>query len=160
MAKSVPVRPTLFTQVVADEICRRLAAGSSLVRICRSTKMPLRQTVYDWLRERPAFADSYARAREAFADQVAEECVAIADSVPRRASHEQISAAKLRIDARKWTAARMAPKRWGVKTQTEVTATVRHGIDRTAYQALLADPKARDAVGTLLDAVAAPTPPA
>jgi len=38
-------RPTLFSETLAAEICRRLADGELLCDICRPTRMPSRDTV-------------------------------------------------------------------------------------------------------------------
>jgi len=41
-------RPTLYTEELAAEICRRLAGGESLRRICEDDHMPGASTVVDW----------------------------------------------------------------------------------------------------------------
>lgn len=53
-----------FTQAVATIICERLAAGESLLAICRAEAMPPRRTVYEWLKADSEFAAQYARARQ------------------------------------------------------------------------------------------------
>lgn len=129
-------RPDSFSQQTADLICERLADGESLRSICLSEDMPGRTTVFKWLRELPAFADQYARAREAQADFMAEEILEIADdasndTIPKvdkdgkeygeQQNTEWISRSRLRVDARKWLAAKMAPKKYGERLLNEHT---------------------------------------
>ena len=105
-------RRSTLTPELAGAICRRIAEGESLRTICRDQAMPSRRTVLRWCEENAVFCHQYACAREAQADTLAEEVVTIADDdaiAPERA--------KVRIDARKWLAAKVAPKRWGDKTQ-------------------------------------------
>jgi len=125
---SPPIRQSEFSQDVADRICERLADGESLRRICRDETMPAKSTVFKWLRNEPAFADQYARAREAQADTLADEIVEIADDGTNdymaekeeedgfRYNGDAVARSKLRVDARKWVAAKLKPKVYGDKT--------------------------------------------
>jgi hypothetical protein len=54
-------------------------------------------------------SDRYARAREAQADKYFQEIVEIADA----ATPETVNVARLRVDSRKFTVARLAPKKYG-----------------------------------------------
>jgi transposase-like protein len=118
-------RPSVFSEKLADEICRLIAEGVSLSDVCRREGMPVRQTVHDWvINNRDGFGDRYARARELQADRFAEELLEIADDtshdvVERNGElvvdHEHIQRSKLRVDTRKWLMARMAPRKWGDK---------------------------------------------
>jgi hypothetical protein len=144
-------RPSSFTQEIADEICERLAEGESLRSICRSDGMPVQATVFRWLSIDEAFLKQYARAREAQADRLADEILDIADdssrdTIPKvdkegneygeQANSEWIARSRLRVDARKWLASKMAPKKYGDKVTQEITGggggalvvkIVRHG---------------------------------
>src|SRR6516225_264540 len=65
----------------------------------------------------------YTRAREAQADKFFREIIEIADDASRDyvatsdgkriVDHENIQRSRLRVDARKWAAARLAPKKYG-----------------------------------------------
>lgn len=123
-------RPSSFTQETADAICQRLTEGESLRAICLSDDMPAASTVFKWLSERQAFSEQYARAREAQADHLAEEILQIADDGTNdtyqtdngeAVNHDVIARSRLRVDARKWLAGKMAPKKYGDKVQTELT---------------------------------------
>jgi len=121
-------RPTIFTQQMANLICLRIAEGESLREIVKMEGMPERATIYEWLLKKPDFADQYARAREEQADTLADEIIAIADEQPEiipvvdkktgmLIEHKLDGAflqwQKNRIEARKWTAMKLKPKKYG-----------------------------------------------
>lgn len=115
-------RPSTFSQETADAICQRLIEGESLRTICKAEEMPGASTVFRWLSENEAFREQYARAREAQADHMAEEILQIADDGSNdtyqtddgeQVNHDVIARSRLRVDARKWLAAKMAPKKYG-----------------------------------------------
>ncbi len=132
MAKKKPAtkkrkagRPSIYTEPLAAKICRRLAEGKSLRSICRDDAMPAISTVMGWLfdGEHDEFSEQYARAREAQAEVRADEIVDIADDDTNDftadkdgnlvANNEHIQRSRLRVDARKWIAAKLLPKRYG-----------------------------------------------
>lgn len=96
-----------LTDEIKNEICDRIAEGESLVQICADSGMPARSTVFKYLRIDDEFADKYARAREAQADSFFDEIVSIADV------EEDTNKARVRIDARKWAAGKLRPKKYG-----------------------------------------------
>ena len=117
-------RPSSYTQEIGDSICERLADGESLRSICASEDMPNRATVFRWLGQDDAFRDQYARAREEQADALADDIVEISDEadVVAKADGEEVRLAldptavarnRLRVDARKWVAAKLKPKKYG-----------------------------------------------
>lgn len=122
--------PTTYNPHIALVICTRIAEGESLREIVRDAGMPDRSTVYDWLLRHPEFADQYTRAREEQADTLADEIIAIADEQPEIIAvvdkktgaliEHKLDGAflqwqKNRIDARKWTAMKLKPKKYGDK---------------------------------------------
>lgn len=84
-------------------------------------------TVFKWLREDEAFAKQYARAREDQADALADDIVEIADEAETKViigsdethvvvfDSTAVARNKLRVDARKWVAAKLRPKKYGDK---------------------------------------------
>ncbi len=130
-------RPTKFCPELADAICSRMIEGESLRAICRDDDMPSAGTVLRWVGEgeredadpdKQIFRNQYARATEARADYFAEEMLDIADDgsndwmerrdadgkkVGWQVNGENIQRSRLRVDARKWNAARMKPKKYG-----------------------------------------------
>lgn len=103
-------RPSNYTQALAAKICGELAMGRPLVRICREEDMPAVSTVYLWLTQKPDFLDMYTRAREDQADTMADELIDIADDVTGDPARD-----RLRLDARKWVAAKLKPRKYGDK---------------------------------------------
>jgi hypothetical protein len=96
------------------EICRRLIEGESLRSITRDEHMPANSTVAVWVQSDPVFASEYAAARLLQADALADEVVDIADKAHDR---DTAAAARVKIDARKWMAGKLAPKRYGDAVQ-------------------------------------------
>lgn len=131
-------RTSTFQQSTADAICERLAEGESLRKICAGEDMPDKATVLRWLSadDRSAFRDQYARAREQQADHYAEQVVDIADEDPQtilsrgeeddsqpelRIDGAAVQHQRMRIDARKWYASKLAPKKYGDRVTNEHT---------------------------------------
>jgi hypothetical protein len=116
-------RPSSFTQATADAICARLAEGESLRTICSDADMPCVATVLHWLRDFPDFVAQYAHAREAQAERMAEEILAIADEDTATTEKGEavvfdataVARNRLRVDARKWLASKLLPKKYGDK---------------------------------------------
>lgn len=113
-------RPTRYTKRLGSEICRRLAEGLSLRRICEQPGMPALRTVMGWLFEEqhPDFSQQYARAREAQAEVLADEIIDVADEAVDR---DSAAAAKVKVDARKWAASKLQPKKYGDRVAHELT---------------------------------------
>lgn len=123
--------PTTFNQRTADLICMMLSEGLSLRQILKADKtgtLPAQSTVYEWLLRHPSFAEQYARAREEQADTNADEILEIADEMPPEYTDEKgrtsldqtyIQWQKNRIEARKWTAAKLRPKKYGDRFAVE-----------------------------------------
>jgi len=120
-------RKSLFNQEIANAICLRLSHGESLRSIVKDDSMPGQATVYEWLFKFPSFAEQYTRAREEQADTLADEIIAIADEDPTmqefrdkegnvvdiRIDSGYVAYQKQRIEARKWTAMKLKPKKYG-----------------------------------------------
>jgi len=111
-------RPTLFSEALAGEICRRLSDGELLCDICGPTRMPGRDTVRRWQDENPGFRSRYATAREQQADALAEEAIRIACN----ADADTVTVCRLQIDTIKWLTAKIAPTRYGEKAVPEAPA--------------------------------------
>lgn len=110
-------RPSKYSEELAVKICSMIASGKSLKSICEESGMPHRDTVREWLLQNAEFSAKYARAREEQADLFADEIVEIADAV--FADSAEVAKAKLQIDARKWKASKMLPKKYGDKLEVD-----------------------------------------
>lgn len=118
-------RPSEFSQTTADAICDKLVEGKSLRSILLADDMPASSTVFKWLKQNPDFAEQYAHARDAQADTLADEILDIADDGTNdwmddqeeaggvRYNGDAVQRSKLRVDARKWVAAKLKPKKYG-----------------------------------------------
>jgi hypothetical protein len=143
-------RPTDYAPEMADAICERLADGESLRAICAGEDMPAKATVFRWLAANAEFRDQYARAREAQAEHYVDEVVEIADENEGRAllgdgeeavavvfDSTAVARNRLRVDARKWAAVKLHPKKYGERlalagdpeapVQVEATVTLEPG---------------------------------
>ncbi len=123
-------RPSDYTQELADEICSQLADGVSLRTVCLPDSMPDKATVFRWLRSKQEFCDQYEKAKAECADLFVEEIIEIADdgtndwmekqnkdgSTYEVVNSEHIQRSRLRVDARKWIASKLKPKKYGDKT--------------------------------------------
>lgn len=131
-------RPSKYNEKLADKICLLLSTTSQgLNTICKAKDMPSTVTVYDWLNKDKEFLNRYAHAREAQADLLADEVIEIADDSSEdmevtigedgvkteKPNSENIQRSRLRVDARKWKAAKLSPKKYGEKIQQEITTT-------------------------------------
>ena len=114
-------RPTKYNLGIALTICDRIADGESLVQITRDPSMPKKTAVYEWLLRHAEFAELYARAREDQADSLADEIQAIADELPMEITDDKgvtrfdsayVTWQKNRVDARKWIASKLKPKKY------------------------------------------------
>jgi hypothetical protein len=126
-------RPSIYTDELANDICTRLGLGESLRKICLDDRMPSLRSVMGWLTTKPDFLQQYTRAREIQAETQFDELIDIVDQHPDLArvvdkngelievkfDSSYVAWMKLRVDTRKWTAARMAPKKYAEYKQPE-----------------------------------------
>ncbi len=125
MASKPTGRPTVYTEEIALEICTRITEGQPLTRICKDDHMPAVSSVYLWLLKNKVFSDLYARAREDQSDTLADQIMEIGDETPmmvitdedgkvtKRMDPAGINRNRLRVDARKWIAAKLKPRKYG-----------------------------------------------
>ena len=112
-------------------ICEQIAMGKSVRKICEAEDMPAMSTIFLWLTKHESFSEQYARARETQADVLFEEVLEIADDGSNdtyvdgegnaTTNYDHIQRSRLRVDARKWMAGKLRPKKYGDKVQTEVS---------------------------------------
>lgn len=127
-------RPSRYTGELADRICLRLAAGETLIAICRDDEMPAESTVRAWaLEDREGFSAKYTRAREIGYHHMGDELIEIADTTQEGVTIKEsdkgtetrtgdmIEHRRLRVEARKWMLARALPKIYGDKIQVDAT---------------------------------------
>jgi|SRR5215472_1125250 len=101
-------RPEIYSEELAAKVLERISDGQSLRTVCKPEGMPNMTTVWKWLYRHEAFVEQYARATSERAEAMAEDIQAIADD-------ESIDpkSRTIRIDARKWLASKLKPKKFG-----------------------------------------------
>ena len=119
-------RPSLFTERLFSTIVERIANGESLRAICRDNGMPSPPTVLRWVANDLDLQQRYTFALDVRADMIFDEVLEIADDSSKdwiekeggqALDSEHVRRSVLRVDARKWALARMAPKKYGDKVQ-------------------------------------------
>jgi hypothetical protein len=116
-------RPSTYTEEEAQALCEWISNGQSLQSWCRNAGRDA-YTVYGWMRERADFARAYAQAHEDRTDTMADHMLEIADDVEGSDSVAAVSAAKLRIETRKWIASKLKPSKYGEKQLVETSGQV------------------------------------
>ncbi len=120
-------RPSGYSEEIADLICAGLSNGNHLSAVLKAEGMPNPATVYRWITGNPSFREKYALAREIQAEVLVGEIIEIADDstgditeedhgdgvVTQRVNQENINRSRLRVDARKWYASKVLPKKYG-----------------------------------------------
>lgn len=123
-------RPSKYTKKLGEQICNKIASGNEgLHVICENDKFPSATTVYNWLNNEnnKEFLEKYTRARLDQADFLADEIIKIADT-PKEGvimketpngvvieTGDMLGHRRLQVDARKWKASKLAPKKYGDK---------------------------------------------
>lgn len=121
-------------------ICERIANGESLRQILETEGMPASSTVFLWLSEDAGFSERYARAREAQADALFDDILTIADdgrndwmerknadgeNIGWQENGEALRRSQLRVDARKWMAGKLRPKKYGDKLNLDADVNLK-----------------------------------
>jgi hypothetical protein len=123
-------RPTTYSLELAELICERVATTTlGLQKLCDTySDLPAKSTVNLWRYKHSEFSTQYAQAKLFQADLLAEECLDIADnsqndwmeslvddeqSLGWKINGDHINRCRLRIDTRKFLAAKLLPKQYG-----------------------------------------------
>lgn len=128
-------RPTIYTSKLADAICRRLATGESLRRICRDDGMPAESTVRAWaLDDINGFNARYTRARNLGLDCMADEMLEIADdgrndtylddNGKEKVDYDNVKRSTLRVTTRQWLLEKLASRKYGNKQELDVNGNL------------------------------------
>jgi hypothetical protein len=137
--------PTIKTPEVLEAILAGISIGKSARTMCVEVGISQR-VLWNWLASDQELMRNYLRAKELCVDAYAEEIIEISDDGSRDVQIDEkgrevinrdvIARAQLRIDARKWYAARLAPKKYGDKLPVTHEAadrrkTVVHSVEVT-----------------------------
>ncbi len=124
---------------ICPVIFERIANGESLRSICRSDGMPAISTVMLWMAEDGPLSEQYARAMVARADYHFERCIEIADQRPEMVDAAEggdtnhkaggsrmdtgcVAWQRLQLDAHKWAASKLSPKKYADKVDHTLAA--------------------------------------
>lgn len=97
-----------------------LTQGHSMKAVCAGQDMPRAADVYSEMAKNEEFRTAIARAREAQQEAIIDEMVDMADA----ATPENWQVVKMRIWARQWRAAKLAPKKYGDKQDINLSGQV------------------------------------
>ena len=118
-------RPTDYNEEIALEITSVISVTSKgLKQLCdENPHWPCRTTIYAWRIANSDFANKYAQAKrhqiEVFVDEVLQIADDSADDFDVNedgkviSNHEHIHRSRLKIDTRKWLAAKLCPRLYG-----------------------------------------------
>lgn len=129
-------RPTIYTEELAERILDLVATNTcGLPALCEKyPELPNQDTINEWRWKKSEFSDRYARAKMFQAELMAEELNEITSKRSfyidaegnQRVDTGFTAAQRLIADTVKWQAAKLAPKIYGDRTQTETTVTIKH----------------------------------
>jgi F420-dependent methylenetetrahydromethanopterin dehydrogenase len=122
------------------QLCQAtMETDKGIKRLCDTFRaedkdFPAARTIRTWIAESEEFSAQYARAKDLQADFLAEQIIEISDDdsedelfvggddetgagAKRVANNEFIQRSRLRVEARKWVASKLAPKKYGDKIE-------------------------------------------
>jgi len=126
-------RPTIYTDELANEICRTIACNSrGLNPLCAANPhWPDRSTIFQWRLDKPSFSDMYDKAKIEQTECMADEMLEIADDTSNDTyvndkgnvvcNSEYVNRSRLRIDTRKWHMERLKSKKYGNKIESSIS---------------------------------------
>lgn len=115
--RGTPKKP--YTDAIGEAICGYISEGMSARKACKTVKWA-ESAFYRRLAEDEGLREKYARAKELAQDAQVDEMRELADT----ATAENWQVRRLQIDTRKWTAARLAPKKYGDRQQIDLNAQI------------------------------------
>lgn len=137
-----------FDMEIAKEICEIIASSSKgIIKICRERKdFPGSDVVYRWLSENNEFYDLYIKAKQNQIEVLVDEVLEIADDTSKDTKEtsngevcnsEYVNRARLKVDTRKWLAAKLVPRLYGERTEniqkvtiSEMTQKAKENLDQ------------------------------
>jgi hypothetical protein len=120
-----------------EELCSHIVSGGHLNGFCKERDIPY-TNMLRWLDAEPGRSEMYARAREDRSDKLADEIVSISDEsqvkVRTDADGNEVEVVldaaavarnRLRVDSRKWVAAKLKPRVYGEKVQVDANVNTK-----------------------------------
>lgn len=134
-------RPSIYDPGMMEKICDELIAGRSLIKICQDEAFPNHVEIYREMHRHPDLFTAITNAREAQQEFIADELIEMADL----ATPEDHNVVKLRIWARQWRAAKLAPKKYGDKQVVDITQNINIAVVQ-AEQLMQLSQRAKEAI--------------
>lgn len=134
-------RPSIYDPGMIEKVCDELVAGRSILKICEDPAFPNHIEIYREMHRHPDLFQDIARAREAQQDAIVDELIEMADL----ATPEDYNVVKLRIWARQWRAAKLAPKKYGDKQVVDITQNINIAVVQ-AEQLMQLSQRAKEAI--------------
>lgn len=122
-------RPTSYTEELGIDICNKIASkGAGIRTLCKENPhFPNADTIMLWLRVHPTFSERYHKAKKEQVTALVDEIIEISDDSSQDviikqdrdgndyevANTEFAARSRLRVDTRKWIAAKLVPRLYG-----------------------------------------------
>lgn len=135
------IRPSIYDPGMLDKVCDELIVGRSIRQACEPDDMPNFVEIYREMHRDQDLYNAIARAREAQQEFIADDIVEQADL----ATPEDHNVVKLRIWARQWRAAKLAPKKYGDKQVVDITQNINVAVIQ-AEQLMQLSAKAKEMI--------------
>ncbi|HHF7367639.1 TPA: hypothetical protein ACPSKY_002778 [Legionella bozemanae] len=128
-------RPTKYNSKLVEEICNVISSTSKGTKVlCKENlHWPSQDTLFTWLKTYPEFSEQYAQAKICQVEALVDEILEISDDVSHDCFMNEegnlvpnpsaINRARLKIDTRKWLAAKLVPKVYGNKVDCNLNTT-------------------------------------
>lgn len=145
---------TRYSIEKADEICKLIRSGQTVLSICKREDMPNRMTFYEWLdADKDGLQAKYEAATTARADVLADLIIDVSFDSSRdwiqdnymkgktpgyKVDAEAVARSKLEVEALMWHAGKMKPTKYGPKV--DIT-TGGEKLPTPIYQAMAKDVK-------------------
>lgn len=131
MIKKQPKKPVTYNSEIAEEICTKIATSSKgLRKLCKENPhWPDYGTIYDWRLKFPDFRAKWFESKRHQVEVLVDDLLEIADDgsqdsiikvddngIERECYNtEYVNRSRIRIEVRKWLAAKLAPTMYGEK---------------------------------------------
>jgi hypothetical protein len=133
-AEAAVERPRVYSKEVADTLLDRMANGETPTEVCRDPAMPSWVVMCRWRRQNEDFDKRYRIAHESCVEYLVSDVVNISDNAvndyvdrinPRGKTtrvfdREHFERSRLRVESRKWMAAKILRWTYGDKSEVEV----------------------------------------
>lgn len=121
-SKAKAGRPTLYTPGLADKICSYIATSThGIQRLCKlHDDMPDYKTIFNWLINKPEFAEKYEKAKSQQANILFDLMLELIDKPETYVDdsgqeRNDVAILRLKVDTIKWQLTKLQPKKYSDK---------------------------------------------